>query len=77
VQNHPFVDGNRRSAELAMTVFLDLNGNELVEDEDATPEMFESVATGVVDQREFLGWVVNHAKPKARSNMLPMSGTDD
>jgi death on curing protein len=73
-QNHPFVDGNKRTAAIAMMVFLDLNGYELVEEEDAIAQMFESVAANVVDQSEFFGWVVNHAKPRPRSNVVAIKG---
>lgn len=33
VQNHPFVDGNKRTGATVATVFLDANGIELVADE--------------------------------------------
>lgn len=69
-QNHAFIDGNKRTAALAMVVFLDLNGYEFVEDDDAIARMFESIASGAVDQSEFFGWVVNHAKPKPTSNVV-------
>jgi death on curing protein len=67
--NHPFVDGNKRTAELALVTFLDLNGYELVDDEDAIAEMFEDISRGVVEQGEFFGWVCNHARPVDPSNM--------
>jgi death-on-curing protein len=63
IQNHPFVDANKRTAELAMVTFLDLNGYELVEDEDAIATLIEDTAAGVIEQGEFFGWVVNHARP--------------
>ena len=36
VQNHPFVDGNKRTGHAAMEVFLILNGYELDADVDET-----------------------------------------
>lgn len=71
-QNHAFVDGNKRTAALSMLVFLDLNGYELVEDEAAIAQTFEDMAAGIVDQSEFFGWVVNHAKPARLSNVITM-----
>lgn len=75
-QNHPFVDGNKRTAELAMTTFLDLNGYELVEDEDLLAQMFEDVARGVVDQSEFFGWVVNHVRVKREEKVVGLPPRD-
>ncbi len=33
IQNHPFVDGNKRTGFLAAVIFLDLNGCRLIADE--------------------------------------------
>jgi hypothetical protein len=51
--------------------FLDVNGCELVEDEDAIAQVFEDAAAGVIGQSEFFGWVVNHAKPAQPSDRCP------
>jgi len=32
IQNHPFIDANKRTAELTMMAFFDLNGYKFVED---------------------------------------------
>jgi death-on-curing protein len=73
MMNHAFVDGNKRTGLLAMTTFLDLNGYELVEGEDAIARMFEDAAAGVVDQGEFFNWVIDHARPKSESNVTRFS----
>ena len=57
VMNHPFVDGNKRTGELAMLVFLELNGFDFGEDQDQIAEMFERLAAGEVRQEEFFAWV--------------------
>ncbi len=72
-QDHPFIDGNKRTAALAMAVFLDLNGYELVEDEDSIAQMFEDTAAGVIERDEFFGWVVNHAKPARPSKVVSIT----
>jgi len=73
IANHPFVDGNKRTALLAMTTFLDVNGHALVEDEDAIATMFEDVARGVVGQDEFFGWIVNHTRRREDdTNVVPL-----
>jgi death-on-curing protein len=75
-QNHPFVDGNKRTAALAMMVFRDVNGYELVEDEDAIAQVFQDVAH-VIDQGEFFGWVVSHAKPARASNVISITTNEE
>jgi death on curing protein len=61
VENHPFIDGNKRTAAIAMLVFLDLNGFELIQGDDEIAEMLERLAGGRADQREFFAWVRKHA----------------
>lgn len=50
VQNHPFVDGNKRAGTAAAMVFLDLNGIETDIDEDELAELVISVASGTVNK---------------------------
>jgi death-on-curing protein len=69
-EGQPFIDGNKRTAELAMTTFLDLNGYELIEDEDEISKMFEDLGAQLIGQGEFFGWVVNHARPRTQSKVV-------
>ena len=46
VQNHAFVDGNKRVGAVAAAVFLALNGGDMIADEDAYAELVLSVARG-------------------------------
>lgn len=65
IQNHPFVDGNKRVGHAALEVFLVLNGVELdttVDDAEAT---IVAVASGKVGRDEFLSWVRRHVVPRA------------
>ena len=60
-RNHPFVDGNKRTAFAAMVLFLSLNGMPLVADEaDAAITMLQMAAHDVSDE-EFIGWVRAHS----------------
>lgn len=57
VQNHPFVDGNKRVGAVAAFVFLALNGADLDAPEDAFEELVMGVAssrTGKAEVAEFL-----------------------
>ena len=46
VQNHPFIDGNKRVGAVAAYVFLTLNHRRLTADNDAYADMVLSVARG-------------------------------
>lgn len=52
VQNHPFVDGNKRAGTAAALVFLDLNGIETDIDDDALVALVLSVARGAMSKAE-------------------------
>jgi len=69
-EGQPFVDGNKRTALLALETFLEANGYELVEDDDSIAQIFEDLGLHVIDQSEFFGWVVNHAHPKRESKVV-------
>ncbi|GGV13557.1 toxin Doc [Kitasatospora herbaricolor] len=47
--NHPFVDGNKRTAWMSAVVFLDLNGAEMTDiDQDAAYLLVVGVAAGEI-----------------------------
>ncbi len=46
VQNHPFVDGNKRSGAVASLVFLDWNSVEVKPDNNGLVEITLAIATG-------------------------------
>ncbi|MEV5396583.1 type II toxin-antitoxin system death-on-curing family toxin [Streptomyces cellulosae] len=48
--NHPFVDGNKRTAWVSCVVFLALNGVQLRPDIDAAEHLVIAVATGRLDE---------------------------
>jgi death on curing protein len=50
VQNHPFIDGNKRTGTVAAIVFLAMNGVELDVDNDELAEFVLSVARGEGDK---------------------------
>jgi death-on-curing protein len=55
--NHPFVDGNKRAAFHAMTLFLRLNGKRLVADQaDAALTIFR-LAAGEIGHSELVDWL--------------------
>jgi death-on-curing protein len=46
VQNHAFIDGNKRIGLFAAVAFLDKNGIEIIADEDEAADLVLSVAQG-------------------------------
>ncbi|WP_140723089.1 MULTISPECIES: type II toxin-antitoxin system death-on-curing family toxin [Gammaproteobacteria] len=56
-RNHPFVDGNKRTAHVCYRVFLALNDVELVaRDEDKYAAMI-ALAEGSLDEKAFAEWL--------------------
>ncbi|WP_133138822.1 type II toxin-antitoxin system death-on-curing family toxin [Legionella genomosp. 1] len=51
---HAFPDGNKRTAFLSATYFLDLNGYALEENSDL-PDIIEQAASGVLDRHRLVG----------------------
>jgi len=50
VQNHPFIDGNKRTGTVAALTFLDLNGVEVNIDDDELVDFVFAVAQGAHDK---------------------------
>lgn len=60
-KNHPFVDGNKRAAFLAVGVFLALNGWRLTASQaEATIAMF-TLASGELAEAAFAEWIRRHS----------------
>jgi death-on-curing protein len=56
-RNHPFIDGNKRTAFAALFTFLGLNGAEFEPSEvDATMTML-ALASGNISDPDFIAWV--------------------
>lgn len=69
-EGQPFIDANKRTGLLALETFLEANGYELVEDDDAVAQVFEDLGAKNIDQSEFFGWVCNHARPRRDSKVI-------
>lgn len=63
VQNHPFVDGNKRVGHAAMATFLVLNGLEIVATVDEEEEIILQVAQGTLDRGLVADWLLTHTVP--------------
>jgi death on curing protein len=55
--NHPFVDGNKRVAFVAMGQFLEDDGLVLVADDDDATAMMFALASGATDIEALVAWL--------------------
>ena len=56
-RNHPFVDGNKRTALLAMYTFLGLNNVDFVVPEADAAAMILALAAGQVSEESLARWI--------------------
>lgn len=64
IQNHPFVDGNKRIGHAAKEVFLLLNGHEINASVDEQERFIIEVASGKVSRIELSDWISKHMVPR-------------
>jgi death-on-curing protein len=63
-RNHPFVDGNKRTAFQTMFVFLGLNGLRIVAPQPEIVTLFRDVAAGSVDEAALSEWLRSRSEPR-------------
>ncbi len=59
-RNHPFVDGNKRTAFVALEVFLRLNGSAFTAGDAEAVVAMLAMAAGELPDGEFIAWVRMH-----------------
>ncbi len=62
IQNHPFVDGNKRVGHAAMVAFLRRNGRRLEATVDEAEQAILQVASGVLDRAGLQAWIEAHER---------------
>jgi death-on-curing protein len=63
-QNHPFVDGNKRSAFMALGLFLHVNGCELTASQVEAIHVMLALAAGEIGEAELSHWIHLHCRPR-------------
>jgi len=63
--NHPFVDGNKRIALIAMDVFLQRNGFEIISSKKETYKMIITLATGEFTKNQLVKWLEHNTSKLA------------
>jgi death-on-curing protein len=56
-KNHPFVDGNKRTALVVCETFLIDNGYVLAASDAELAVLFEELAAGGLSEQDFAGWL--------------------
>lgn len=62
IRNHPFVDGNKRTALAATGIFLELNGYALTASNEAVLEFVRQVAVGGMELAAMAAWLEVHSR---------------
>jgi death on curing protein len=62
VQNHPFVDGNKRTGFVVGILFLELNGYRFTASEEAAAQAILELAAGSMDEGAFCEFVRANSK---------------
>lgn len=60
IQNHAFVDGNKRIGHASMEVFLVMNGYEIEANVEEQEVVVLGVASGEVSRRSLIEWLQEH-----------------
>ncbi|NUO83717.1 type II toxin-antitoxin system death-on-curing family toxin [candidate division KSB1 bacterium] len=70
IQNHPFVDGNKRIGHAAMETFLVLNGFEINAPMDEQEQIILKVASSEMRRAPFTDWRRTHITPIQRDAIV-------
>jgi death on curing protein len=62
-RNHPFIDGNKRTAAVACETFLEINGYELTASNDDWYDVMIALASGQIEGDALAQWIQERLKP--------------
>jgi len=62
VSNHPFIDGNKRTAYVLARLFLLQNGMDIKASQQDKYEFVMSIASGKMRFEEIVSWIEKHSK---------------
>jgi death-on-curing protein len=63
-RNHPFIDGNKRTALVCAFAFLELNGWEVQSPEEDAVVTFLALADGSMSERDMAAWLELHCRKR-------------
>jgi death on curing protein len=62
IQNHPFMDGNKRCGHAALETFLVLNGKEIEAPVDEVEKIILEMASGKLSLKDFVDWLAGRIR---------------
>ena len=66
VRNHPFVDGNKRTAFVVGVLFLEMNGSRFIATEEDATQVVLGLASGTIEEAPFIRWLRANVTPSGR-----------
>jgi len=66
VRNHPFVDGNKRTAFVVGVLFLEINGHRFTATEEDATQAVLGLADRTIDEAAFIRWLRANVSRSAR-----------
>ena len=60
VRNHPFMDGNKRTAYVVMRTFLKLNGYDIQASNEEKYQIWMALTAGTLSEEELAFWIQEH-----------------
>lgn len=55
-RNHPFIDGNKRTALVTSFTFLYVNGLKVITSQEENTKKFMALAKGTIEEKELADW---------------------
>jgi death-on-curing protein len=73
VENHPFLDGNKRAGFAAAAVFLETNGCQLTAGEVEATTATLALAEGTLSEEGYAGWLTEHSTTRTEGSKAASS----
>jgi len=70
-RNHPFIDGNKRTALASMIVFLNLNKLDLDAPQEAATAIVLALAAGEIGEEVLARWIGDNIRPLDAPGLQP------
>lgn len=68
-RNHPFVDGNKRTAAVCCETFLELNGASIIADDAELFPIYLDLAEGKLEEKDFADWLRKRLETSPRDKV--------
>lgn len=72
IRNHPFVDGNKRTALAAASLFLESNGYTLTATNREALDFTRQAAAGALEVEEMAAWLEAHSRHIGKPRTTPV-----